>query len=250
MLLFKASGFTPAPANHQMQARVDILRQMTQPTIDALVVSNANYGIMTRVIGGVMGRGIFASNEVPAYTDVLMGFGTFMPSDTHFDSLGMVENYGSLICGGIDFDVLIDGRPIANELIASTDERVRQMHTVNAAWLNHGCGRKKNVEGRWVVEPASNLLYAMYQTSRKVRAGDELCSNYNEGVATAPDRFFRTYDDLFVSGVGAADIIRCGCRSGCTNAFDRRRVEPQPLFAPGAAVAVVAAAAAADAVEA
>ncbi len=230
MQVFKATGFAPGAVNDDMQARVGMLRQMARPVIDQLIGSSAGYGIKPTNIGGVMGIGMKTTNHIPAYRDILMGFGTFTPSDMHVDSLGMAENYGNITAGGIDVDVIFDGRPIANELIASQTVESVALRTANAAWINHSC--TPNVAGYWVDEPTSGLSYMMFQTTRFVYAGDALVSDYNVGVTT-DDAFFRRYDAIVASGTPPADIVRCDCNSGhdgrCPNdyAFDRRRIEPQ-----------------------
>ena len=228
MQVFKAAGFAPAAAHREMQARVGVLRQMTQPTVDQLVASNAVYGIRPSNIGGVLGMGMKTTSHIPPHTDILMGFGTFIPSDMHFESLGMAENYGNIAAGGTNFDVIFDGRQVADELFAS--ETSAALRGVNAAWVNHSC--RRNVAGYWVEEPTSGLSYMMFHTTRFVYPGEPLVSNYNVGVSPG-ERFFKPYGDIVASGTPPADIVRCGCNSGhdgrCPNdyAFDRRRIEPQ-----------------------
>ena len=226
MQVFKAAGFAPAAAHHDMQARVGVLRQMTQPTIDQLVANNRVYGICTRDFGGALGVGMQTSSHIPPNTDILIGFGTFMPSAMHFESLGMAENYGNITAGGADFDVIFDGRAVADELLAADSAALRN---VNAAWVNHSC--RRNVAGYWVEEPASGLSYMMFHTTRFVYPGEPLVSNYNVGVRPG-DRFFKPYAAIVAAGTPPADIVRCACSSGhdgrCPNdfAFDRRRVAP------------------------
>ncbi len=236
MQVFKAAGFAPGAANDEMQARVGVLRQMTQPTINQLVANNAVYGIRTSNFGGALGVGMRTSSHIPPNTDILIGFGTFMPSAAHFGPLGMAENYGNITVGGADFDVIFDGRPIADELLANEllaineqTAAVNALRRVNAAWINHSC--RRNVAGYWVEEPASGLSYMMYHTTRFIYPGEPLVSNYNVGVKPSY-RFFRRYDAIAAAGTPPADIVRCACNSGqdgrCHNdyAFDRRRIEP------------------------
>jgi hypothetical protein len=228
MQVFKAAGFTPGAANDEMQGRVSVLRQMTQPTINQLVANNAVYGIRTSNFGGALGVGMRTSSHIPPNTDILMGFGTFMPSAAHFGPLGMAENYGNITVGGADFDVIFDGRPIADELLA-INEQTAALRKVNAAWINHSC--RRNVAGYWVEEPTSGLSYMMYHTTRFIYPGEPLVSNYNVGVKPS-HRFFKRYADIAAAGTPPADIVRCACNSGqdgrCPNdfAFDRRSVEP------------------------
>jgi hypothetical protein len=229
MQVFKAERFAPGAANDEMQARVGVLRQMTQPVIDQLVANNAAYGIRTSYFGGALGVGMRTSSHIPPHTDILMGFGTFIPSAMHLETLSIAENYGNINAGGVDVDVIFDGRSIADGLIISQTAEAAALRGVNSALVNHSC--RRNVAGYWVDEPTSGLSYMMFHTTRFIYPGEPLVSNYNVGVKPG-DRFFKRYDDVVAAGTPPADIVRCACNSvagSCPNdfAFDRRRVEPQ-----------------------
>ena len=63
MQVFKAAGFAPAAAHREMQARVGVLRQMTQPTVDQLVASSdykASCGVLCNAGYAVMAGGLCA----------------------------------------------------------------------------------------------------------------------------------------------------------------------------------------------
>ena len=244
MLSFKASGFPPGAANQEMQARVATLRQTLEPTIQQMIQRNLIVGTKAKIFGGVMGRGMHATKDIAKGTDVFIGFGTFTPSVMHDDSLAYSDNYGSIIAGGINFDVIFDGKAITDEMFASNTARAKALRDINSNVVNHGCGRQRNVAGYWMHETNSNLWYMVYSTTRKVKAGESITSNYNEGV-TGADRFFNTYASLIAGGSAPANLVRCGCKTaadglGCMNgfAFDRSNIEPQPPQAAAVALAV------------
>jgi hypothetical protein len=177
---------------------------------------------------------------------------------TFFDQFGQltecprywqIENYGRIVARGINFDVIFDGKPITDEMFASNTAilRAKALRDINTNVLNLGCSRQRNVAGYWFHEPNSNLCYTVYSTTRRIKAGEWVAANYNEGVSGA-DCFFNTYASLIAGGSAPAELVRCGCKTSgllCMNifasAFDRSSIERQQQLPPAAALAIAVA---------
>jgi hypothetical protein len=209
----------PKAAAKRLEAQLKVFNKNMAPVLQEIKEANTAAGVhVKRTLS--RGRSMAAKNAVRRGTTLFVYFGSVVDAK-NFDG-PLTYTYGADITGSEAGEFFIDGKGREKGLMR------KDWRFINGIYINHCC-RKHNLKADFVQEEESGICYVAFSTSRDVKAGEELFSNYNEGDSKK-NKYWRRLATLKANGVPQERIVKCKCftsKNGkmCPNSFAYDKAE-------------------------
>ena len=210
--LYKLKAGLAKETEAMLKEKLEVFNKNMEPVLLKIKAANDAAGVhVKRTLS--RGRSMAAKNAIRRGTTLFAYFGDVVDAKD-FDG-PLTYTYGADITGSEAGEFFIDGKGREKGLMR------KEWRLINGIYINHCC-RKHNLKAEFVKEEESGICYVAFSTSRAVKAGEELFSNYNEG--DSKKKYWRRLATLKAAGVPKERIVKCKCFTskngkGCPNAF-------------------------------
>ena len=210
--LYTLSKELPKKTIEGLKKKLEVFDKSMEPIMLKIKEANTTAGVHYRR-SQATGRCMFARNAIKRGTTLFVYFGDVVDAKAFAGTL--TYTYGADITGNKKGEFFIDGKAREKGFMR------HDWRFVNGIYINHSC-KGHNLKTEFVKEPKSGIWYVAFSTSRAIKAGEQLLSNYNEGKSK--NKYWRLLTTLEAKRVPEERIVKCKCftnknRKGCPNNF-------------------------------